>query len=202
MTQYSSGRYPICSWALGIGLSLLGIPLAQAGAGGCPPANSAIPYAVPCHPVHPLTPAARQKFQQILQAVQRAAQAGPQPVPLTGIIPGYVAGQDLGGTYLVENAWAGIINGKRIQVYAGALRYNPETQVPYDPLTVHGFVIILKGIRGKPGAQSKQVYTPTAVGALRIIAAHGTLLTLKSLQGYQFSINIRTERLTPLASPK
>jgi hypothetical protein len=84
-------------------------------------------------------------------------------------------------------------------VYAGSMRHDSGT-ITYDPLTVHGFVIVEKGELGKPNFTSKQLYTPTAVGSLQIVAAKGTVLTLQSRQGNKFLLNVVTEQLTPLGN--
>ena len=97
-----------------------------------------------------------------------------------------------------------MVNDERVEVYAGAMSYDPTSggHIQYDPLTVHRFVIIDHGMPGKPGFQERTVYTPTAVGALRITAATGTVLTLQSRQGYRFLFDVGSERMTPLGSPR
>jgi hypothetical protein len=124
----------------------------------------------------------------------------PQPAPQTGIIAGDTVQERFGAGYPfgVENAWVETLNGREVTVYAGAMSYDPATQVNYDPLTVHGFVIIQTGELGEPNAREKQLYTPTAVGSLHIIAAKGNVLTLQSRQGNKFLLNVETEQLTPL----
>ena len=98
----------------------------------------------------------------------------------------------------MENAWHDIVNGKDVYVWAGAMRFDPSSQVSYDPLTGPGLVVIEIGRPGQPNFKAKRLYTPTAVGSLRIIAAEGNVLTLQSRQGNKFSLNVEMEQLTPL----
>ncbi len=202
-------RCNISAWVLLFGLGIVSISLAQADNGGCPPVTSGPPrpcsYDAPHGPPRPLTPAERQKMMQDLEAAERAYQARPKPAPLTGIIPGDMVGGEFGAggsAYLIENGWFGTVNGERVEVLAGAMRFDPTSggSVQYDPQTVHGFVTIIVGTVGKPGARSNRVYTPTAVGSLHIIAVQGTVLTLQSRQGEKFSLDLATEKMTPLAS--
>jgi len=100
----------------------------------------------------------------------------------------------------MENAWHEIVNGEDVYVYAGAMSFDPSSQVQYAPLTAPGVAIIEVGRPGQPDFRGKRLYTPTAVGSLRIIAAEGNILTLQSRQGNKFSLNVQTEELTPLGS--
>ncbi|MHB8456054.1 MAG: hypothetical protein ACYDDO_15515 [Acidiferrobacterales bacterium] len=206
-----ASQHKIRSWALCIGLIIVCIPLAQADNSGCPPVTSGPPrgcsYDVPHGRPRPLTPAEREKMMQDLKSAERAYQAGRKPVPLTGIVPGEMVGGEFGAggsAYLIENGWFGTVNGERVEVLAGAMRFDPTSggAEQYDPLTVHGFVTIIVGTVGKPGARSNRVYTPTAVGSLHIVAVQGTVLTLQSRQGSMFSLDVVTEQMTPLASSK
>ncbi len=54
------------------------------------------------------------------------------------------------------------------------------------------------GRPGQPNSRGQRLYTPIAVGSLRIIAAQGNILTLQSRQGKNFSLNVQTEELTPV----
>jgi hypothetical protein len=47
---------------------------------------------------------------------------------------------------------------------------------------------------------TNKVYTPTAVGSLRIVAANGIVLTLRSRQGSEFSFNVETEQLSSIVA--
>lgn len=129
------------------------------------------------------------------------AQSKSEPF-MTGILPGDMIGGGLGAgssIYLFENGWNETVNGKRVMVYAGSMRRDLENDgVYYDPLTVHGFVIIIKGRMGQPGTTENQIYTPTAVGSLHIVSVKGTVLTLQSRQGNKFLFNVETEQLTSL----
>lgn len=129
------------------------------------------------------------------------AQSKSEPF-MTGILPGDMIGGGLGAgssMYLFENGWSETVNGKRVMVYAGSMRRDLENDgVYYDPLTVHGFVIIIKGRLGEPGTTWNEVYTPTAVGSLHITSAKGNILTLESRQGRRFLLNVESEKLTPI----
>ncbi len=98
----------------------------------------------------------------------------------------------------MENGWHEIVNGKDVYVFAGVKIFDPSSQVRYDPLTSPGLVVIEIGRPGQPNFRGKHLYTPTAVGSLRIIAAEGNILTLQSRQGNKFSLNVEMEQLTPL----
>ena len=100
----------------------------------------------------------------------------------------------------MENAWHEIVNGEDVYVYAGVMRFDPtgRIEVVDDPLTGPGLAVIEIGRPGAPNYRNKWLYTPTAVGSLRIIAAKGNVLTLQSKQGNKFSLNVETEQLTPL----
>lgn len=154
-----------------------------------------------------LSPETVEKIIKDLEKDLREEAARPKLEPLmTGILPGDMIGSSLGAgssIYLIENGWSETVNGKRVMVYAGSMRRDLENDgVYYDPLTVHGFVIIIKGRLGEPGTTWNEVYTPTAVGSLHIVAAKGTLLTLQSRQGNMFLLNVETEQLTALARDK
>lgn len=120
-----------------------------------------------------------------------------------GIVPGERVGSAFGtgsSQYFFENAWHEIQKDKDVMVFAGSMRRDPENDaIQYDPLTAHGFVIIVKGQMGQPGTIENQIYTPTAVGSLHIVSAKGTVLTLQSRQGNKFLLNVETEQLTPLS---
>jgi len=128
-----------------------------------------------------------------------AARPKPPPLP-TGIFSGDGVGEHFGGAYLIENAWHEIVNDEDVYVYAGVMRFDPtgRIEVVDDPLTGPGLVIITKEAKGH--MRGKRLYTPTAVGSLRIIAAKGNVLTLQSRQGNKFSLNVQAEELTPLGS--
>lgn len=152
-----------------------------------------------------LSPEMIEALTKDMEKDLREEAARPKPEPLmTGILPGDMIGSGLGtgsSIYLFENGWSETVNGKRVMVYAGSMRRDPENDaVYYDPLTVHGFVIIVKGRMGQSGTTENQIYTPTAVGSLHIVSAKGTVLTLQSRQGNKFLLNVETERLTPLGA--
>lgn len=153
-----------------------------------------------------LSPEVIEKIAQDMEKGLREEAARPKPeIEQTGIFPGEAIREQLGAGssayYLIENGWFDILNGKETMVYAGSYRRDPANDaIRYDPPTAHGFVIIVKGQPGEAGTTSHQVYTPTAVGSLHVVAAKGTTLTLQSRQGNKFLLNVETEQLTPLGN--
>lgn len=195
-------------WVLALGVSLAGAGTAQSGPFDCPPSVDGGPKRV-CPPQGPVGPASspgpehREKAKRDMEKNIREYQeylTRPQPAPRTGIFSGEDMREQLGtgsSAYLIENGWYEIVNGQDWSVYAGSMRYDPDDEaIKYDPTTAHGFVIIVKGRLGKPNTRENQLYTPTAVGSLRITAAQGVVLTLESRQGNKFSLNVKTEKLT------
>jgi hypothetical protein len=150
-----------------------------------------------------LPPEVIEKIAQDMEKGLREEAARPKPEPeQTGIFPGEAIREQLGAGssayYFIENGWFDIVNGKEVSIYAGSMRSDPETQVNQDPLTTHGFVIVVKGQPGKSDTTSNRVYTPTAVGSLHITSAKGNILTLESRQGNRFLLNVESEKLTPI----
>jgi hypothetical protein len=177
-------------------MNLAGVAIAKAAEPVSPP-NSAAHIFPPVGLLRSLTPEELEiikKRQRELEA-EYAARPKPPPPP-TGIISEDV--NEGFKTHRIENAWHEIVDGKDVWVYAGAMRFDPSSQVTYDPLTAPGVAIIEIGHPGEPNFRGKRLNTPTAVGSLRIIAAEGNILTLQSRQGHKFSLNVQTEELTPL----
>lgn len=173
--------------ALVVGISLAGIPITQADG--------------PDGPVRPLDPALVDKMHKDLENAEREYLARTKPARQTGILNKDEVGPAFPKNYSYENGWAGFVNNEYVIVRAGATSYDPrDDSVKFDPLTVHGFVIITKGDGGKPNFRSRLIYTPTAVGSLRITAANGIVLTVRSRQGKEFHLNVETEQLTPVVS--
>jgi hypothetical protein len=140
------------------------------------------------------------KERQRKREAQDALRPKPPPPP-TGIFSGDSGiGERFGSSYRMESVWHGIVNGEDVYVWAGAMIFDPSSQVLYDPLTVRGLTIIEKGHLGQPNFRGNRLYTPTGVGSLRIIAEEGNILTLQARQGNKFSLNVQTEELTPLRS--
>ena len=189
-----------------LGLSLAGVTVAKADEPVSPP-NSPARFFPPFPPVGPrrsLTPEELEiiKERQRKREAEYAARPKPPPPP-TGIFSGDdgdTVGEHFGSYYRMENGWHEIVNGEDVYVYAGVLRFDPtgRIEVVDDPLTGPGLAVIEIGRPGAPNYRNKWLYTPTAVGSLRIIAAKGNVLTLQSKQGNKFSLNVETEQLTPL----
>jgi hypothetical protein len=186
-------------WVLILGVNFASVTVAKADDPVSPP-NRAARIFPPVGQPRSLSPEELEiikKRQRELEA-EYAARPKPPPPP-TGIISGDV-GEQFGSYHRMENAWHEIVDGKDVWVYAGARIFDPSSQVMYDPLTVHGLIVIEIGSRGQPNFRGKRLYTPTGVGSLRIIAAEGNILTLQSRQGHKFSLDVQTEELTPLGS--
>lgn len=222
MTSQASCLRGLSLWVLILGASLTSAPITQAAG----PANSPsdlerfcnppsgptrpCPQIGPVDPKHLRSPQeqemhvkqVREQHERMIREAEAQALSRPlKPAPQTGIISTGGKDERLGSSYLVENKWYEILNGEEIVVYAASRRTDPDGAVRYDPLTVHGLVVIDKGgSPGQPKFRTRQIYTPTAVGSLRIIAANGNVLTLQSRQGNQFLLNVETEQLTPLGA--
>ncbi len=187
-----------------LGLSLAGVTVAKADEPVSPP-NSPGRFSPPPPPPpgwrpHSRTPEELEiiKKRQREREAEYAARPKPPP-PRTGIFSGDIVAEHLGGSYRMENGWHEIVNGKDVYVFAGVKIFDPSSQVRYDPLTSSGLVVIeTGGLPGNPNYRGKHLYTPTAVGSLRIITAEGNVLTLQSRQGNKFSLNVQAEELTPL----
>jgi len=214
MTSQVSCLRCLSQLILVLGISFASVPIAQADESAnvpsyferfCNPPSGPSRGCPPFGPVahRPVTPEEIEKIKKDLDRAEQEYQAQPKPVPQTGILPEEMVGSALGAgssAYRIENGWHDIVNGKSVMVYAGATRFDPTNDViKYDPMTVHGFVIIIKGLMSEPDATWKQLYTPTAVGSLHITAANGNVLTLESRQGNKLSLNVETEQLTPLS---
>jgi hypothetical protein len=183
-----------------IGLSLVSATVAKAD-DPVPPPNSparAHPRIGP-HRSISLEEAEIFKKRQLEREAEYNARPKPPPAP-TGIISDCCLDEMFGSSHLIENGWHDIVNGHDIWVYAGSMRFDPTSggAVRYDPLTAHGFAIIEIGKRGTPSFKGERIYTPTAVGSLRVIAAQSPLLTLQSRQGYRFLLNVETAQLTAM----
>jgi len=181
-----------------LGLSLASVTVAKAAEPVSPP-NSPARIFPPVGPLRSVSPEELEiiKERQRKREAEYAARPKPAPPP-TGIFSPDIVAEHLGSSHRMENAWHDIVNGKDVYVWAGAMRFDPSSQVSYDPLTGPGLVVIEIGRPGQPNFKAKRLYTPTAVGSLRIIAAEGNVLTLQSRQGNKFSLNVEMEQLTPL----
>jgi len=188
-----------------LGLSLASVTVAKADEPVSPPNSPARIFPPPPPPPgwrpHSLTPEELEiiKERQREREAEYAARPKPPPPP-TGIFSGDMVGEQFKSAYRMENAWHEIVNGEDVYVYAGAMRFDPSSQVAYAPLTAPGVAIIEIGRPGQPNFKGKRLDTPTAVGSLRIIAAEANVLTLQSRQGNKFSLNVQTEELTPVGS--
>ena len=122
----------------------------------------------------------------------------------TGIFPGSEEYNRHGSGARIENAWHGIVDGRDVSVLAGApyIEDQETDTAGFDPRTVHGFVIVRKGEVGTADTTVDEIYTPTAVGSLQIVASRGNTLTLLSRQGYVFSLNVLTEQMVAISAPE
>src|SRR6266487_2050719 len=187
-----------------LGLSLASVTVAKAAEPVSPPNSPDLIFRPPPPPPgwrpHSLTPEELEIIKKRQREFEAEYAARPKPPPpRTGIFSGDIVAEHLGGSYRMENGWHEIVNGKDVYVFAGVKIFDPSSQVRYDPLTSSGLVVIeTGGLPGNPNYRGKHLYTPTAVGSLRIITAEGNVLTLQSRQGNKFSLNVEMEQLTPL----
>lgn len=90
----------------------------------------------------------------------------------------------------VSNQWQGRLNGDYVRVYAGSL--------PNDP--AQGVVIVSVVSADQEPVSTEWLKTPEKVGALRVVAAHHTQLTLESTTGLSFTFDVQTRSLVPAKS--
>jgi hypothetical protein len=88
--------------------------------------------------------------------------------------------------YQFENQWHEIVNGAHLKVYAGSLGKDAS----------QGVVVIQRISLDNDAEPPQEIRAPAGVGSLRITAAQGTLLTLKSSQGAAFTLDAATRSLS------
>ncbi|MCW5852177.1 MAG: hypothetical protein KIT87_19040 [Anaerolineae bacterium] len=163
-----------------------------------PPASTAypLPGLLPSTPTldYHLPPEKREMFQRI-ESTRIAARSLPttppgtkaviptdlpKPFP-TGIIESGLAPFP-GSVYRFENQWQDLIGNELVHVYAGALRSDPS----------QGVLIVLGNLPdGSGGIRRGDFYlAPAKLGALRIVAADGTRLTVQAPDGPLWGVDI------------
>jgi hypothetical protein len=112
-----------------------------------------------------------------------APPAPPQPVTTkpNGFDTPVPTPRVLQGLAKIENAWQDELDGVRVQVFAGCI---PDDQT-------QGAVWVLEYPQG--GAKLHAYKTPEPAGCVRIVAADGTLLTLKATTGRDFRFDVATQ---------
>jgi len=84
--------------------------------------------------------------------------------------------------YQFENQWHEIVDGAHLKVYAGSLGNNSS-----------GGVVVIQRISLDNRAEAPlEIRAPARAGSLRIIAAQGNLLTLRSSNGAEFTLSAVT----------
>ena len=118
------------------------------------------------------------------QAATAPAAPAAAPAPPTGII------EDVGGalptsTDRLVNAWQGEVDGRPVTVYAGA-RAGDNAQ---------GVVVVVTVERGNRARFSQHTLaTPSRSGAVRVVAAHAPLVTLRATSGATFALDVTARR--------
>ena len=114
----------------------------------------------------------------------QATTAPAAPAPPTGIIDD-VQGALPTSTDRLLNAWQGEVDGRLVTVYAGA-RAGDSAQ---------GVVVVVGLERGNAARFSQDALaTPSRSGAVRVIAAHAPLVTLRATSGAIFTLDVTALR--------
>lgn len=114
----------------------------------------------------------------------QAATAPAAPAPPTGIIDN-VQGALPTSTDRLLNAWQGEVDGRLVTVYAGA-RAGDGAQ---------GVVVVVALERGNAARFSQHALaTPSRSGAVRVVAAHARLVTLRATSGATFTLDVTALR--------
>jgi hypothetical protein len=124
-----------------------------------------------------------------LRAARDAQAATAPPAPAapaspTGIIDD-VQGALPTSTDRLLNAWQGEVDGRLVTVYAGA-RAGDSAQ---------GVVVVVTLERGNTARFSQHALaTPSRSGAVRVVAAHAPLVTLRATSGATFTLDVTARR--------
>jgi hypothetical protein len=109
--------------------------------------------------------------------------SGAQTQWRSGIIPqgqGPVPFQ--GGYYAITNQWQGLVDGMHVNVYAGSYG-------EMGPAPAQGLVVVFTTSPDFSFQNEHTWVAPPHVGALRIVAASGHMLTLVATDGQRFTFN-------------
>jgi hypothetical protein len=155
--------------------------------------TTTLPYPVPLE--NPLTPtaAARQTAQGPLDtqyAIMLATYmvTTPSPTPPRTFAPTgteedmYVkpSGEKMGLD--AQNAWLGILDGRPVSVFAGALSGDPEQGAIYIFVELNNTGV------------NEQILTPTKHGGVRVVSEHNNRLTLVSTDGTTYYFDVPARR--------
>jgi hypothetical protein len=158
----------------------------------------------------PPYPSAKQTFEAGSTRTRAAALsiptplAGPRPPPtVTAIAPNAIARRPAGAgwilddfsspfpamSHVITNMWYEETDGKRIDVYAGALRENPGISLEARQSVI---IVIIENTDGSilPGGGTYRA--PVAAGAIRITEAINDRLVLQSENGTKFYFDVPT----------
>ena len=144
----------------------------------------------------PLPPEKRERLERERQSFADAASSRPKPVDPraerpargsdepwpTGIIEEDESPVPTG--YTITNRWVKAVAGGYLVVYAGALSDDP----------LQGVLVEVRFAAGDAIPTRKVRVAPTAAGALRIVAARGDALTLRSSEGDSFVYDVALGR--------
>jgi hypothetical protein len=86
--------------------------------------------------------------------------------------------------YLVRNRWGGTVQGRQVVVFAGASASDATRGV-----------VLVQVVSADGGSSPPRAFdTPSASGAVHVVAAHGSRLTLAADEGARFVFNVATLR--------
>ncbi len=137
--------------------------------------------------VPPLRPAVKRSIgaEDIAKANAKVSDSK-EPAWRSGIIDSGLAPFPA-ALYNFENQWHEILNGEHVKVYAGAPGQDPSQGV---------VVIQILSLDNQNVGAPRVVEAPRGVGSLRITGAKGAILTLRSSQGIELTLNAETGQLT------
>jgi hypothetical protein len=108
----------------------------------------------------------------------------PAPAPGSGPAHGIVESSQApfpSGRYRIENQWQDLIDGHWVQVYAGSLYADP----------MRGVVVVVVSSADWSSSTLAATYEAGTVGALKIVAAKGTTLSIRSSGGATLTFDAR-----------
>jgi hypothetical protein len=160
-------------------------------------------------------PSAKQTLEASTEQTRVAASRkpqpppGPSPVPATSA-PAQIPHKPAGAgnivtdfvppfpamTHVITSMWYEDVSGKRIFVYAGALRDNPGTNSPASQGVV---IVVVQTPEGGALPGGGTYLAPGKTGPLRIVGASGERLALKSDSGATLYFDVSTRAF--VASP-
>jgi hypothetical protein len=158
-------------------------------------------------------PPAKQTLEASVAQTRAAAQSQPQPPPGPSPAPATVTTmpaprQPAGAgnivtdfvppfpamTHVITTMWYEDASGKRIFVYAGALRDSPGTNSPASQGVV---IVVVQTPEGGALPGGGTYLAPGKTGPLRIIGASGERLALKSDSGATLYFDVSTRQFVP-----